>query len=109
MFDYSGAYNNPLRRRQFQDPGAPPDMGDAPPSLLNSGDGSGASPIVVGGDPSLQLSGVQPKRSGWQSFLGSMMTQPRQYQQGGMAGRLAGMAGQGGVAGGIGRVAKFFL
>lgn len=103
MFDYSGAYNSPIRKRGvFQDPGAPPDMGDAPPSLLNSGDGSAGSPIVVGGDPSLQLSSMDQRRNKWQSFLGGA-------RQGGLMGGLAGLSGQGGVAGGIGRVAKFLL
>lgn len=103
MFDYSGAYASPIRKRGvFQYPDSPTDMGDAPPSLLNSGDGNSGSPIVVGGDPSLQLSGMDQRRNKWQSFLGGA-------RQGGLMGGLAGMAGQGGVAGGIGKFAKFLL
>lgn len=103
MFDYSGAYSSPIRKRGvFQYPDSPPDLGDAPPSLLNSGDGNAGSPIVVGGDPSLQLSGMNQRRNKWQSFLGGA-------RQGGLMGGLAGMSGQGGVAGGIGKFAKFLL
>lgn len=104
MFDYSGAYGSPIRKRGvYQDPGSAPDMGDAPPSLLNSGDGSSGSPIVAGGDPSLQLSGMDQRRNKWQSFLGGARGGR------GIVGGLAGMAGQGGVAGGIGNFAKFMI
>lgn len=111
MFDFSGGYGGygPIKRRgPFQGPGdaPPPTLGEAPPSFLDSGaggDGSADSPIVVGGDPSLQLSGIQPRRNKFQSFLGGL--------QGGhgLMGGLAGLSGQGGMAGRIGGAAKFLL
>lgn len=74
----------------------------------NGGDGSAASPIMVGGDPSLQLTNMPQRKKKWQSFLGGM--QPNQQGQGGgMLGGLSTLAGTGGFAGGVGNVAKFLL
>lgn len=106
MFDYSGAYGSPIRKRGvYQDTGDAPALGpDTPPSMLNSGgDGSAGSPIVVGGDPSLQLGGMQQRRNKWQSFLGGAQN------GGGIMGGLSKLAGQGGAAGTIGNIAKFLI
>lgn len=73
-------------------------------SMLDYGNAS--NPMVVGGDPSLQLSGMR-KKNKFQSFLGGM--QGGQGQPGGIAGGLSQFAGQGGAMGAIGNVAKFFL
>lgn len=111
MFDYSGAYGSPNRRRGVMQDDAAPDMGSpdfsaTPPSFLSSGDGSAGSPIVVGGDPSLHMSQMtQPNQ--WQSFLGGM--QGRGGGRGGLMGGIASLSGRGGAAGGIGRIAKFLL
>lgn len=67
------------------------------------GSGSSSDPIVVGGDSSLQLTGMQPKKKKWQSFLGGA------EGGGGVAGGLKSLAGSGGVGGAIGNVAKFLL
>lgn len=71
------------------------------PSFL--GDGSEASPISVGGDPSLYVGGPVQKRNKFQSFLGGMGGGR------GLMGGLASLSGQGGAAGGIGSFAKFLL
>jgi len=65
--------------------------------------GNSGNPIVVGGDPSLRLSGIEPRKRKWQSFLGGAQ------QGGGILGGLSQFAGQGGAMGGIGNIAKFLL
>lgn len=69
--------------------------------------GNASNPIMVGGDSSLQLSGASKKKNKWQSFLGGM--QPQGGQGGGVLGGLSSLAGSGGLAGGIGNIAKFLL